>query len=219
MKIYFIYAKIPEDIYNKRIKYIISNKHSFRWKEKYMFGLYAWTKDKKICKEFLDLRGESGIYTLVEKEVDTKEELHLLRKRYTELELGIYRYYYNKSQKEDQSITVVSTKNEWLSSTEYASENMMEFGPKVVHDIDYLLFNKDIRMALDTLGYTTDYDIMFQGNNEERYDNAVDHIGFDLTVYGHPYPFLFNNQLTILLYLFSFMFYGNRKQEENDEEE
>lgn len=206
-KIYFIYAIIPEKIYNEKIKYIISNIHDFRWKHGNMYGLYAWSTSKKIIKEFFEVR-EKSMYTLVKKDIYDEEEIEKMRKTYTELELKRRQYYFDKTQDKKESLLIVSTKNEFVQSTEFYEENLYEFGPPIEKIANYSVFKDKIIKALDKIGYVGAYDQLY--GTESDVDLCLYNKGFGLTKYGYKDISLNGyNQMNVLLYLFRYFFYGN----------
>ena len=216
-KIYYLYAKIPENIYNKKVKYLISNNHDFRWKHSYMYGLYAWTTSKKILKEFIEVR-ENSIYTLVKNDILDKEEYNRIKDRYSDLELKSYRYYYNNSLKlDDESIMIVSTKNEYVHSTEFNEEFIYQFGPQVSDTFPYYIFKDKIIDALDRIGYVSKYDIELGSEDDSNFANY--NLGFNMTKYGHKNKVVYNNDMNNLLYLYRYFFYGNDINIRGDEEE
>lgn len=220
MKIFFIYAKIPQKVYDKRLKYIISNQYDFEYKDGYMVGLYAWTKKKKICKEFFELRdGIGNLYTIMEKDVN-HSQYEYIREKYFELELLPHKYFYVthiNDVKEDMSMNdrfmeVVSTKNEYKVSTNESSEYIHDFGPKVEENYpNPRIFNSKTIEILDIIGYTTEYDILFGTKEQSQY--ALDQFQDGKTVYGHDIFLTGENELTNLLYLFKFMFFGSDDKE------
>ena len=214
-KIYYIYAIIPENIYDKKVRYIIPNQHDYKLKHNAMYGLYAWSTSKKIVKEFFEVRNKS-VYTLIKKDIYDKEDYKLIKEKYGDLELDYRKFYYNNdSPDEEESITIVSTKNEYVQSTEYISENLYEFGPKADIAIHYSIFKDKIIKALDLLGYTTDYDIEY-GNDSDA-DYASYNLSFGLTKYGNRNVTGNVNQMNILLFLFRYLFYGNESTLKEDE--
>ena len=208
-KIFYIYASIPESIYNKKVKYLISNTHDFRWKHEKMYGLYAWTTSKKIVKEFFEIR-KNDIFTMIKSDDYDDSELERLEDRYSDLKLECRRYYFDAKEDEKNSILIVSTKNEYVNSTMNSEEYLYEFGPKPSEEFPYHIFKKKIIKALDTLGYTSKYDIEY-GTEAEAESAQWNLTGFNLTKYGQNYKIHFDNQMNILLYLYRYFFYGNEK--------
>lgn len=208
-KIFYIYTSIPEPIYNKKVKYLISNIHDFRWKHGKMYGLYAWTTSKKMIKEFFEIR-KNDIYTVIKADVYDDKELERLKDKYSDLKLDYRRYYFDGKEEEKDSLLIVSTKNEYVNSTMNSEEYLYEFGPKPSEEFTYYIFKKKIIKALDTLGYTSKYDIEF-GNEAESESAQWNLTGFNLTKYGQSYKIHFDNQMNNLLFLYRYFFYGNEK--------
>ena len=196
-KIYYIYAMIPEYIYNQKIKYLLSSsQYDFRWKHGKMYGLYAWTTSKKMMKEFFEVR-DNKIYNVIKNDMYDKEELDRLKSNYPDLELGYRRYYYDDCENEEDSILITSTKNEHINSTEFPEEYLYEFGPKASDEFVYYIFKDKIIKALDILGYTTSYDIEY--GTEAENDAAQYNLSFNLTKYGNKHKIKFTNQMNRFL--------------------
>ena len=109
-KVYFIYATIPEKIFNTRIKYFLpqSSLHRFKRKHGAMYGLYAWTTKKKHLKLFLETRDPS-VYTVVEKDLDKDdEEFEYIRRDIKEHELNKYEYITNSDDGEEEEDETIS---------------------------------------------------------------------------------------------------------------
>lgn len=208
-KVYFIYVSIPEKIFNKT-KYLLGNIEGYRWKRDKMFGLYAWSTNKEIVSEFFEVRNKD-IYTLVKKDVDD-DELDLIKDRFNNLKLDHRVYYLDKSEKLDKSVEIVSTKNEFVSSTIDSEENLWEFGPPIEQDVPYTMFNDKVLSALDLLGYCKGYELRYADGDQR--DFAEYNLGFGLTPLGNKDKASYDNQMNILIYLFSYFFYGENRKEE-----
>lgn len=215
-KIYFVYAEITESEFNRRIKYLVNNNnHEFRWKHNKAYGLYAWTTSKKLLNEFLEYRN-NDIYTVVKKELLDDYELEKVSKTYSDSKIKISKFYcdYEKSDKGNY-VELPVTDNEHYNVSVCGEENMEEFGPKIP-DIDYHMFNKKVQEALDTIGYTTDYDVSFSNDDDIAF--ADNQKSYGLTVMGRKYPYKKRNEFNTLLYLFHFMFFGKTDEINEDED-
>lgn len=208
-RVYFIYVAIPENIFNT-VKYMLGTTDKYRWKHDKMFGLYAWSSSKSIVKEFFEVR-DKDIYTLVKKDVDD-EELNHLKNDFNLLKLDRRIYYLDGDMKLDKSVEIVSTKNEFVCATIEAQEYLWEFGPPIMEEVHYNIFNDKILKALDTIGYTKNYELIY-GVDGDR-DTAEYNLSFGLTPLGNRDKFVYDNQMGILLYLFKYFFYGERKTED-----
>ena len=208
MNVFFIYANIPREAYDKTLKFLLSHQYDFRSKDGMMRGLYAITNNKKYMKEFFDLRGGNEIYTVVKKEVDKEEWKEIITDRYSDLILKKSKY-----QSDDEShIELIVTSNE-ETTTKYDGEAYLsEFGPRQYADVDYMLFNNTIINALDFLGYTTFFDMSSHSLDPSRREAASYNMDFRQTVYGHDLPD-FTNDMNILLFLYRVMFVGYQKKE------
>lgn len=206
-KVYFIYVIIPENIYNKTIKYIISNSHDYRWKHGKMFGLYAWTTKKKVVKEFFEIR-DKRIYTLVEKEI-TGEYYDELKSTHSSLELKLRSYDHFNDKQELEKIDVVSTKNEWVCATIDNMEYIDDFGPAVYGDLPVDLFNDKLINALDVIGYVSKYYIEY--GTESEADMSSYNLSFGISERGNVFRPKCEDTLNVLLYLFGYLFYASDK--------
>lgn len=207
-RVYFIYVAIPEVTFNT-IKYMLGNTEQYRWKHDKMFGLYAWTSSKSIAKEFFEVRNKD-IYTLIKKDVD-EDELNHLKSDYNLLKLERRIYYLNGDNILDKSVEIVSTKNEYVCVTSDSEEYMWEFGPQIEEDTPYRIFNDKIIEALDTIGYNNGYDLRY--GTDAEIDAANYNASFGLTPLGKRQKIVYDNQMNILLYLFKFFFYGEKRVE------
>ena len=204
MKVYFIYIAIPSNIFDGRIKYLMSNAADFRHKNQVMFGLYCWTTKKKLVNEFFEVR-ENKAYTLVPKELD-EESLKKLKDSYSKIELKMRPYSHFINNKKTM-VEIVSTKDEFVCSTIDYEEYINEFGPDVYNDVPLEIYKSKIYTALDTLGYINDYICRF--GNEEELECLTYNQSYGLTITGKKYKVRYEDNVNVLLYLFHFPFYGS----------
>lgn len=205
-KIYFIYVAIPEEIFNK-VKYMLGNTERYRWKRNKMFGLYGWTTSKSIVKEFFEIRNKD-IYTLVKKDIDD-EEYQRIKDDLNILKLD--RRTYNLNDIQHKKIDIVSTKNEYVCVTIDSEQYIWEFGPPIDKDLPYNIFNDKICNALDILGYSKGYELRY--GDEDILDQTSYDMSFGLTPMGNKDLIHYDNEMNILLYLFKYFFYGDKKDE------
>lgn len=200
--VYFIYATIPEKIYNIRIKYLLSEcSNNFRFQKNIMYGLYAWTDDKELLNEFKKGR-DNKIYTIIKKKLDS-EEFRDLKHYYKSLRLGMHKYKVSDS----NTIKVVSTKFEHDKCTDEDGESYFyDFAPEIDFDLPISLFNKDIQQALDLLMYNEMYDRMY-GDGDAISNNDYSK-SYGLTPCGQKFVLNEFNELSLLLYLFKPLFVG-----------
>ena len=214
-KVYMIYVSVPTDIFNTRLKYLLSSVSNYDYRhkknEKYLYGFYAWTKDKKILSEFLDTR-YADTFDVIKKDLDN-DELEEFKSVYNYLKLNIYEYKYNKNLYESESEKMVTTRHEYIQCTNYLTENLINFYEERYITIDYKIFNDDIQNALDILGYTTIYDTNI--DKSSRYeDDEIRRLRAEKkqlqnkTVFGHELIHYYNNEYAGLLYLYSYLFFG-----------
>lgn len=226
MKIYKLYLTVPEYIFNTRLKYLIDSvdKVNYKIKGNDVVILYAWTPKKKLVKKFLEERCQS-VFTVKTQDIDYDEDYddflsnNSTSKLYEENVALIQGYdsYERESGVNiidtDNFVKMIVTKFEVDNFSTYRSENMNEFGPKINADIDYDLFNDDIKSALNVLGYTTLYDSsfnMYYGHgcgSISRYEramvveNMLDSCGDEITG-------LMQIEYVVFVYLYSYTFIG-----------
>lgn len=210
-KIYFIYAAIPEKVFNT-VKYMLHNADTYRWKSGKMFGLYAWTTSKAIATEFFEIRNKN-VYTLIKKDIDEDEYKHI-KDQFNVLKLDHRRYYFTHEREKENSIEIVSTKNEFVCTTMDAEEYLFEFGPPINESIPYQIFNDKVMYALDLLGYTKNYDLKYA--DETQVDFTNNQLSYGLTVLGTTDKIRYDNEMNILLFLFRYFFYGDKQEDEKE---
>lgn len=214
---YLIYIKINVDEFDKRMKYLIENIQQYKQKDGVWTGLYAWTYKKKMVSKFLKFRNKK-IYKVVEKDIDDDRLMHLLKHKYPTLKL--YESYFvsdvirtvrvdhecGMKPKDTEGMTpMVTTKFEFLNSTDYLSENIYEF--LACPEIDYNFFTADMVKLLDILQYTFYYDNYYATGQRREY--ADYQAGFNLTPGGERlYADMMTNELFALFYLYSYSFFG-----------
>ena len=205
-KLYFIYVRIPENIYNNKIKYLIPNVYDYRWKHGYMYGLYAWTTKKKYVKEFFEVRDKSA-YTLIEKEIEDDDDVKQVNSIHPSLKL-VLKKFETIEDGNKKKVEILCTKNEYVVSVIDGDEYLYDFGPEIYEDIDYRLFNDKIIKALDTLMYVNKYDSLFGSVDENSFNEY--NAGFNLTKYGDYIKLRDVDQISALLYLFKFFFQSDQ---------
>lgn len=221
MKVYLIYAKIKHEIFNTRLKYLIQNEYTYKWSEdNYMYGLYAWTTSKKIYNSFMNLRGESNIYTFTKKDL-SEQELKTLESEYKDSKLEFYLYSFgNDEHGSTQYIEVASTLFEYSSTVHNLSENLYEFGPSMCKNFPIFIFNTEIKESLENIGYL-DYFLLYFGDDGVHATDVYDYQkSFGCSYNGGPEsPFLSEtNQLGVLIYLYDYMFTGYSYSERKERE-
>lgn len=203
-QIYYIYASIPSNIFDTKIKFFLSHASDFRFKKNSMFGLYAWTTKKKYVKEFFDIRTKKP-YIMINEDVDDSH-VDEMKERYSSMELKKYKYKHIKEDGTETEVEILSTKDEYVCSVMDAEENLNEFGPEVCFDIPPAMFKRKIYEALDLLGYVSDY--VFKYGNEQEIEWAGYNESFGLTPTGKQLKLKIEDNVNVLLYLFHYLFYG-----------
>jgi hypothetical protein len=239
MKLFIIDIMIPKDVFNDRLGYLVQKstvKTFVTFEEVDPFtvhGIYAWTTNEDYLQSFIETRA-NDIYRVKKLTGLDKSEVDKFRKRYPDLELSEYKYWYNQANEvplppgeeyEDPDslfIRIVSTKNEYENSTIFLQENMNEHF--VIPDlyIDYNIFKPELKEALDVLGYTYLYDSYFSPDNDEydRKDLADYNRSFGLTPGGNPFSMVMKNEYLGFIYLYHYPIFGNDNvyDEEDDDQ-
>ena len=214
MKIYFIYASIPQRIFDNRLKFLIPMKSTFVHKNGNMVGIYAWTNKKKLLKEFLEVR-ENSIYTVMKEEIDDddfnnfrRENIEMMLERKEFFITGLNRTvgFSTGNGVKLKCIECIVTRFEYVNATEDGNACIHEY---LIQNlcVDWTFFNEDIVYALDVLGYTTIFD-NFLTSSDTRRDACNYSSSFELTPNGYPITLNIMCELFVLLYTFSYMFYG-----------
>lgn len=227
MKIYVLYITVPEDVFQKRLKYLINScvdNLNYKLKDDNVVSLYAWTPKKKILKRFLEERCRD-VFTIKEKEFDTDDEYYEFMNTNEDaklrlVDIGIvpacdgYERDFNKTPVDgNHFVQMVVTKFESTNFGLYKSENMNEFGPRAYADMDYCIFNDELIAALKTLGYVTLYDSSYSQyftNSDDRlrkYEEAMDVVNL-LDMESDYITPLIMTEYVAFIYLYSYTFIG-----------
>lgn len=112
-EIYMISIKIPINIYTKKYVYILEDSAKYKYKDKYMYGFYAWTDNEKYLEDFLSIR-YNDIFKINIKKMSNKE-FNKFEKEYSNQKLSNYKYsYYSKNKK--LNMDIISTLYEYKTS-------------------------------------------------------------------------------------------------------
>lgn len=206
MKLYFIYVSIPRNIYEAKIKYLLSKQYDFRAKHDVMYGMYAISNDKTMVEDFFAVRGY-GQYNLIERKCD-KELYRELKDAKSDMFLK--RVVYEDG--EGKPMEIIVTKNEKTIIEYDADQYLAEFGPAARAVIDYYTFNKKFIKALDILGYTTAYDI-FHSGDPKRIDVASFQSSYGRSPVGNKLDNDRYTNISKLVYLFDYLFMGEKEDE------
>jgi len=221
--VYLIYVTLPSSIYDSRIKYLMDSRYNtFRYKNDYVTGLYAWTNKKDMLKKFISTRAD--IFNITKEEMSDKNykgykkdysDLRLEERRFfTDISFReTYSKYIDDNPKPNEYMDVVTTKFEFRASTIELSENMMSFGPASFLSYDYKIFNEKIINALDVLQYNSLYDTYIPTNPEsdemlERKTICDYNESFNITSLGNDRFTFDSDEYTALLYLFGYLFFN-----------
>lgn len=207
--VYCIYLKMDVNIYNEKLKFLISNPEDFNWKNGSMIGLYAWTTKKSYFKEFFELRAKEH-FVHVEYEVTDEESerfFKYLKDKKEDQQLQLYLYNtYKKEKKEYEKVAVLSTLNEYTSSVSERSEYMNSFSLiEKEPNFDYMIFKNSIISALDLLLYTREYDINFGAFTRRTKAQLAEDNG--TSIYGREIRRAYPDELSVLLFLYKELFH------------
>lgn len=206
MNVYIIYAKIPYDVFIKNNYTAIFNMDMFNltFDKKYYIGIYAWTKNKKDLKTFLNERKNNDFYTF-EKINLNNDEFEIFQNKYYQEELDLHDFYTSFN----NAIHIISTNLEYEVSTETSMIDSIVYTSIDKYSDYYILKDKYIK-ALDIISYTSFYDLAYVDfsnilNNEEkeiREALASENSQYGITVYGHKYYDILYSQFVSFLSLF-----------------
>lgn len=205
MKVYKLYAKIPKDVFETKLRFLVPNSSDYTLDDKgYYIGLYGVCKKKSVLKEFLELRNKS---VFIIKEDDIDDDTMQFRV-YSNLE--IVRSSLNTFDHENMKpnkIKVAIVLNEKTSCTDYPREYLNEMYPSVYDELPVSLFNKKIIDCLEVLGYSSRYYSDYGSLNMKELATFNDNYylspnGFTLITKNDP------DQLGFLLYLYKYTFFG-----------
>ena len=237
MKLYKIYLSIPENIYNRRIKWLVSKEtftdYHFRKDGKHVYGLYAWATKRKIIDEFKSTRFMDAF--VINKSNIDEDDLADFKHKYSNLELKSRIYYFSvrydpnhfmyhednvdivdnasvNNKMEMISSEVVTTKQEWIESTHNLHENMDRYCMTSTK-IDYKIFKSHIIDALDVLGYTITHDLKFEStlSGDEAFSRQIKaerNYHHNVTIKGNKLIKYHENEYVGLMYLYSYLFFG-----------
>lgn len=240
MKVYMIFASINERVYDEVIKFYLPKQTVFQMKDGKYHGLYAWTTNKKLLKEFMDGRGKSNIYKVGKKEL-TDDSFIELKDKFDQAELKDYTYFSAEKEGKKEYVHVISTKNEHnivLNEGQFYIQEKIDMLLIERFPLMIILNDKLLR-ALNLFGLVDEYinveawsgefsvydmcDIL--GINAEDYedesdimqsirDMASNNESYNLNFYGYSKSNQikeYNNEFGILIELFGYMFVGDGK--------
>lgn len=214
-KIYLIYAKIPDPLYQMLSFYIryIEKTFTISVDNKWL-GLYAWTTSKKKLKIFKETRKKAKVYIYKEKMIE-KDYLKKFSEENKDSKLGNYEYIQSYSLACLPPINVITTLEEYNIATDndIIYEFLVENSVFQNYNVDYMIFRTDIINALDILNYTTEYDLFWGGESEDdgedRTETANYLMSYNQTPFGNKYIGIYDNEFASLMMVFSSLFLGD----------
>ena len=192
MKVYIIYACIPDNLWMTKMKNIDDDIREselpkyYRTADNRYVGVYAYTKYKDVLNEFIYYRKDAwkcGLYRLKEKKM-TKEEFSMFQSIYPTRELSVYPIFSNRSDglatspypsfndipkrilKEDadiqSSIHVIVCTDHEYCYIEDMSDHCLLMYFVNTNPPDYSIFNNEYQNILDIIGYTIQFTDLIQ---------------------------------------------------------
>ena len=223
MKIYLVYAKIPKYLNGWAEDTIDDFVHYSRDEDDNSVGLYAWTIKKKYFNQFKKTRS-NDFFVYSEKDIP-EDAIEWFRKEVKTRELtkhsfalvvgGYVTEYKDKSGKGVKMILVSDELDKlYLGHDGYIPEAYYEMSSRASED--YYPLNNTIIDALDMIGYTTDYDINFGGDDEvfddeecySRRERASYNMSYQLAVEGSRYINLMANEFNAFMMLYAPLIFG-----------
>ena len=190
MKVYMLYAKIQETLWNEKLQFLVFHPEYYKWSEELnsYVGLYGWSDDQEMIKRFIESRktAAKSFYTVITHKMDKGEYL-IFRKEHIMEEIGYYiipksnneslrDYEMSKFLDTRLSIKDMDSNAKLLYShdelfpivcTKEEYNEAFSNGSAFMYEflirtmeIDYNIFNDDVIQALDMLGYCKEYDTM-----------------------------------------------------------
>ena len=190
MKVYLVYARIPNKIYKSiPIQSHILTKYDHEKDE--WFGIWGCSTNKKLFKKFMKFKNPKYFYgieksydsidDLKESLVNSKIYLENVELKKIDLDVG-----------KNERMKIVLADHEYIGddmdTSSIISEELKELK-------DYRFFKKEYRNALELLGYTTTYTLL-NGTDEESVI-ADDGLSYSLT---YPSGFCVENIINTLNY-------------------
>lgn len=220
MKIYMIYASIPESIFNDISEFLPNlSVWSYDDETNRYIGLYGWTRNKDLYKDFIDVRKDCEFYRYLSKDLD-KHEYDEFKKEFLMMKLKYYKY--SRGDYNDcKSVAFPSTKWEYECTDSSAIENNVLYR---IYGIfgemgDYYIFKDDVIEALDVIGYTTLYDSVYGGDDcfcdeekDARVELALYNMSYGLTVRGNKFIDIFSDKFGIFMTVFNTLIFGTKQK-------
>ena len=208
--VYKIFIKVDIDMYHDRLVYLVSNTIDYhKINDDYVYGLYAWTSDKRIKKSFEEIRDTRKFKI---KKYDLNEyEFEELSEKNSNQQLK-WRDFITYNNGEKNIINICTTTDEYVACT-YENDGLTNMNglPVIKYDmkIPYKIFNDKLIKSLDLFGFIDDY-IMAEGTVNEQLDLDYQR-SFSLTYSGNvamkeKWLKKYFDEVRILVYLFSCTF-------------
>ena len=218
MKIYLLYITIPDVEFTcYSVRNLIPNVSDYVNCGDYWMGLYAWTKDKSILKEFSNLR-DMKKYRIVKKDI-TKEEFATFKLDYKIYQIGFYSFASDELNPKRQKL---HEKEKRILSVFHENDTIMQDGDILFYDefineynYDYRFFKEKYQETLDSIGYSTLFDVCLCGGYDDTLsDDVIDkrseyasyQMSYGLTLDGREYLDLTMDKLGLYLRLYQFAF-------------
>lgn len=218
MKIYLLYITIPDEkFFSSEVRNLIPNLKDYVNCDGYWMGLYAWTNDKSILKEFSKIR-DMKKYRIMKKDI-TKEEFIRFKLDYKIYQIGYYSFVADELNPRRQKLHEGEKR---ILSVFHENDTIMQDGEILFYDeftnqfnYDYEYFKEKYQDTLDALGYSTLFDVCLCGGydksrSEEEMDDRSEYasyqMSYGLTLNGAEYIDLTMDKLGIYLRMYEFAF-------------
>lgn len=224
MKIYLVYAKIPRYLKNYAID-IIDNFTSYVNDANGNYvGLYAWTTKKKYFKAFKETRSKD-FFLYREKNIPS-DDIEYFRKELTTLELINHSFAIvvggkgieYKDKKSGKGLKMILVYNEYdkIITSHDGNVPLSWYNMTTAASEDYYPLKNTIIEALDIIGYNSEYDMLYGGDDgvfldeeiESRREYAYYQLSYQLTISGNSYINLMANEFNTFMFLYEPFIFG-----------
>lgn len=182
MRIYKLYLRVKQEEYDSFFHLIIPNwyYYDFYEKDNRFIGLYAWTDSKEILYQFFEFRKLKRFW--IDKVKMSKKEFETFRVEQKEFQLVEEEIY-------DETFILPIHERETICNT--GSEMLAEYIQR--YGYDYEFFQEKFIESLDSMGYTTYFDLYVGGDPDfvtleciqERMETSDYNLSFGLTTNGN----------------------------------
>ena len=224
MKIYLVYAKIPHYLKNYAFDFIDNFTSYVKDGNGNYVGLYAWTTKKKYFKAFKETRSKD-FFVYKEKNIPSGD-IEYFRKELSSLELIKHSFAIviggkgieYKDKKSGKGIKMILVYDEYdkIVTSHDGNVPLSWYNMTTVASEDYYPLNDTIIDALDIIGYTSEYDMLYGGDDDAFLDEEIDsrrdtvynQLSYQLTVDDNSYINLMANEFNTFMFLYEPLVFG-----------